>query len=108
AQDRAVLDSGKVAFEEERDGRQYLSTKFPLRNAQDEPYAVCGIVADITGLREAETQLKEREVLLHAMVESISAIVVIRDLDGRYLLVNRFYEEAVGIPREKLVGMTDH
>jgi rsbT co-antagonist protein RsbR len=49
------------------DGRHtYLSLKFPLLNAEGEPYAVCGITTDITErkLAEAEQQRLQDEIIL--------------------------------------------
>jgi PAS domain S-box-containing protein len=37
----------------------YLSLKFPLRNAQDEAYAVCGISTDITARKRTEEVLRQ-------------------------------------------------
>jgi PAS domain S-box-containing protein len=37
----------------------YLSLKFPLRNARDEAYAVCGISSDITARKRTEEVLRQ-------------------------------------------------
>jgi len=65
--DRKVLETGAaIQLEEpgvERDGAHtYLSVKFPLRDADGNPYALCGISTDITDLKRVE---EEREQLLH-------------------------------------------
>jgi PAS domain S-box-containing protein len=46
--------------------------------------------------------------LLSALADSLSAIIWIKDLDGRYLLVNRSYEELVSLPKEAIIGKTDY
>lgn len=61
--DLQVLKAGKpVEFEEtapQDDGvHTYISIKFPLFNAEGEPYAVCGISTDITERKRAEEALK--------------------------------------------------
>jgi PAS domain S-box-containing protein len=60
--DRAVLASGPMQFEETvpaADGpRTYLSTKFPLLDADGIAVAVCGISTDITDRKRAEGDLK--------------------------------------------------
>jgi PAS domain S-box-containing protein len=45
---------------------------------------------------------------LMALIDNTSAVIYMRDLAGRYLLVNREYERLFGIGREQLLGRTDH
>jgi PAS domain S-box-containing protein len=42
------------------------------------------------------------------VIDNTSAVIYLRDSDGRYLLVNRQYEELFGVKRQDLVGLTDH
>src|SRR3954462_2685374 len=43
-----------------------------------------------------------------ALIDHTSAVIYMRDADGRYLLVNREYERLFRLRREDIVGMTDH
>jgi PAS domain S-box-containing protein len=45
---------------------------------------------------------------LMALLDHTSAVIYMRGLDGRYLLVNREYERLFKVRREKIVGLTDH
>jgi len=45
---------------------------------------------------------------LMALIDRTSAVIYMRDVDGRYLLVNRQYERLFGVRRESIVGLTDH
>ncbi|BCJ48809.1 hypothetical protein Asp14428_02840 [Actinoplanes sp. NBRC 14428] len=45
---------------------------------------------------------------LMALIDHTSAVIYMRDADGRYLLVNREYERLFRLRREKIVGLTDH
>ncbi|MCA2216232.1 sensor histidine kinase [Jidongwangia harbinensis] len=45
---------------------------------------------------------------LIALLDHTSAVIYMRGLDGRYMLVNRQYERLFGVRREKIVGLTDH
>jgi PAS domain S-box-containing protein len=45
---------------------------------------------------------------LVALIDHTSAVVYMRDLKGRYMLVNREYERLFGVRREDIVGLTDH
>jgi PAS domain S-box-containing protein len=45
---------------------------------------------------------------LMALIDHTSAVIYMRDADGRYLLVNREYERLFKLCREDIVGLTDH
>jgi PAS domain S-box-containing protein len=42
------------------------------------------------------------------LIDHTSAVIYMRDADGRYLLVNREYERLFRLSRENIVGLTDH
>ncbi|MDG6103584.1 PAS domain-containing protein [Dactylosporangium aurantiacum] len=45
---------------------------------------------------------------LLALIDNTSAVIYMRDLDGRYMLVNREYERLFEVRRDAIVGLTDH
>jgi PAS domain S-box-containing protein len=45
---------------------------------------------------------------LIALLDYTSAVIYMRGLDGRYLLVNREFERLFEVRREDIVGLTDH
>jgi PAS domain S-box-containing protein len=56
----------------------------------------------------AERALRESGQLLEAMLQSDSAVVCVKDVRGRYLLVNQRYAEAFEVTREEVVGRTNY
>jgi len=65
ANDRQVIAAGApIQFEEavpsSEGERQYISSKFLLRDRAGKPYAVCGIATDITELKRAEAMQRRR------------------------------------------------
>ncbi|MDP3739555.1 MAG: PAS domain S-box protein, partial [Hyphomonadaceae bacterium] len=46
--------------------------------------------------------------LLQAIIENTPAVVYVKDLDGRYLLINRRYAEIFRIDRAAVIGKTDY
>jgi PAS domain S-box-containing protein len=55
---------------------------------------------------ESEARAYSDRLLL--VIDNTSAVIYIRDVDGRYLLVNRQYEQLFNLTRDDLVGLTDY
>lgn len=75
---RALQSPDPVSYERifSRNGKQLSQwvTKFALRDCQGDPYAVCGVVVDITPLKQAQDLLlqeAERERLLGSLLRRI-------------------------------------
>ena len=45
---------------------------------------------------------------LKVLLENTPFVVYLKDLDGRYLMVNRQFETRTGMAREKIIGKTDY
>ncbi len=45
---------------------------------------------------------------LEELIDSSTAVIYIKDLDGRYLRINRQYEELFDVTNESVCGQTDH
>jgi PAS domain S-box-containing protein len=66
-------------------------------------------VAERTAQLEAETLARQQgQRLLEAVVENSPAVIYVKDLDGRYLMVNRRYGDIFHIDRDAMIGRTDH
>ena len=59
-------------------------------------------------LRSSQEALRENQVLLQSIIEHSGAVIYVKDLDGRYLLINRRYEEHFQVERRTVLGKTDH
>ena len=60
---------------------------------------------------ELETEMKARrqsQQLLKAVVENSPAVIYVKDLEGRYLMVNHRYADIFHVDRDAMVGQTDH
>ena len=58
--------------------------------------------------RRAEEALRTSQELLRAIIDSSTAIVSVKGVEGSYILVNRRFEELFGITREAIVGKSDY
>lgn len=65
-------------------------------------------VRDITERRRATEALRESQQLLQAIVDNSPAVIYVKDLAGRYLLVNRCFEDIFHLTRDGILGRTDH
>jgi PAS domain S-box-containing protein len=65
------------------------------------------VVVDVSERKRAEEELRESEQRLQDIVDNTTAVVFVKDLDLRYLLVNREYERRHRVRRDQIHGKTD-
>ena len=104
ANDRQVIEAGRaLEFEEhsQLEGRSitWLTTKFPLRDAQGRIYAVAGISADISERKQAEAKLAYQATLL----ANVSDAVIGFDTDFHVTSWNRAAERIYGYSAEEAI-----
>jgi len=56
---------------------------------------------------ELEERLRETEARLSLVMDNSPSVIYLKDLEGRYLAVNRCFEELVGRNRDQIVGRSD-
>jgi two-component system, cell cycle sensor histidine kinase and response regulator CckA len=66
-----------------------------------------GLVRDITARKQAERALLESHSLLHAVVEGTSDPIFIKDLQGRYLMINSAGAASLGRTAAEMIGKPD-
>jgi PAS domain S-box-containing protein len=109
ANDRQVFKSGKALELEEHSQLQgrsitWLTTKFPLRDAQGRIYAVAGISADVSQRKQAEAALRESEERYRGIIETSEEGIATHQPDGTITYVNQRMADMLGYPREEVVG----
>jgi PAS domain S-box-containing protein len=64
-------------------------------------------MTDLSKLEQDLARLRETEITLHQILDNSTTVrVFAKDLDGRYLFVNRAFEQHVGRPQSEIVGRT--
>ncbi|MFF3336196.1 SpoIIE family protein phosphatase [Streptomyces sp. NPDC002888] len=94
-QERFVLPGGT---------RDFLTSLFPLKDPNGKPYAVCGVVTDITERVAAEREVKRINRRFLALLESAPDATLITDGHGTIILANAQVEPVFGHVPADLVG----
>ncbi|GEM_PF-1731989 len=67
-----------------------------------------GIFVDITEQKKAQEAIRTSEARLKAILDNSHAVVFLKDLEGRYMLINRRFEELFRVGREDMKRKTDY
>lgn len=66
------------------------------------------IVQNIRARAEAESEMRDSRNLLHAIINNTSSNIFIKDLEGRYVLVNSAMAKLFNKKPSQIVGLTDY
>jgi sigma-B regulation protein RsbU (phosphoserine phosphatase) len=69
-----------------------------------DPQLLLAQVRALLRLRQVEESLRTSRLLLRDLLDHAPVVVFVKDLQGRYLLVNRHWEARFHKPREEVVG----
>ena len=77
-------------------------------DAQGRVTRMTGSLQSIMERKRAEDALRRSQQLLQDMADNTTAVIYVKDASGRYMLVNRRFEEIFGLKAEQILGFTDH
>ncbi len=80
----------------------------PIRDADGKITNFLAVKEDITARKRAEEALRESEERFRVVVNHSPTKIHIKDLEGRYLLVNKEAEKLFGVSDEEARGKTTH
>ncbi|MDZ7777040.1 MAG: PAS domain S-box protein [Bacteroidales bacterium] len=88
-------------------GWDAISATF-IRDEQNNPIAIQGVSRDITDRKRAEENLKQKQILLRTIVDSIPDAIYVKDTECRKVLANKADCINTGVKKEEdLIGKTD-
>ncbi|MDX1428799.1 MAG: response regulator, partial [Rhodothermales bacterium] len=67
---------------------------------------IVAVYADISELKQAEEAARRSQELLATVLDHLPAPVYLRDLEGRFTLVNGAYEQVYNVTRDGVLGKT--
>src|SRR3954470_6715379 len=110
---RELLDGRRRSFALEKryvhgDGHLiHALVHVSLMHGDDERplYFLCQLV-DVTERRRAEAERRAAQERMQAIIDNSPALVIVKDLDQRYVLVSRRWEQVCGMRGEDVLGHT--
>ncbi|HVK67743.1 MAG TPA: PAS domain S-box protein [Polyangium sp.] len=107
--DLEVLRSERVLEREEDmvvDGKlhTFLSLKFPLRDRDGKPYAVCSVSTDITDRKRVEEALRESELRFRNMADTAPVMIWVTETDGACSFLSQRWYDFTGQTPERALG----
>lgn len=93
-----------LRHEDEREGRVYDQTIYPIVSAGGNVTRLAVFAADITDKRKAQQALRESEEKLRSLIAQSADGIMLLDEACTVLEFNRGYEAITGLPREQVLG----
>ncbi len=92
----------------ERGIRWVTASASPLQDSNGRVTGFVGTIVDLTDRKVVEDVIRTDEARLRSILDNTPAVISLKDLQGRYVLVNRGWEALYGVTHEQIVGHTNH
>ena len=114
AEDHQVMESGEMMNNQNsrlRDAngevRHLLTIKVPVRDHDGKVFGIVGINRDVTEQERARQALRQTENRMQEIVDYSPSPMYAKSVTGRYLMINRCYEELFNVKSKDVVGKFD-
>ena len=78
------------------------------KKEENTPYLIYTIFEDITEQLKDKEAFNKSQKLLQDIINGFPSIIFVKDIKGRFLIVNNKLEELLGVKNEELNGKTDY
>lgn len=80
----------------------------PIKDAQGKITHFVSVKIDDTERKKAEETLRKAEGMFRSIIDNTTTVIYVKDDQGRYLLINRRFEELFGFTNKQIQGKTDY
>ncbi len=110
---KAALSGVPQTFETEvpykKEGTRFVKASYiPKCDTEGKVLGLFAFVFDLTSQKKVEDEIRTRESQLQGILDNSPAIIYMKDLFGRYLMINKRCEAALDLKNEDVVGKTSH
>lgn len=93
-----------------KDGRErWLHQKnIIIRDEDEKPVAIEGVVSDITERKIIENSLIRSEAQINAILNNLPHMAWLKNTDGNYLAVNESFAKSISLNTDDVIGKTDY
>jgi len=88
--------------------RDFAARGVPIFNTDGSIREWIGTCTDITESKQSEQARRASQEQLQSIMDNATAVIYLKDVEGRYISINRTYENLFNLKRETTVGKTDH
>ncbi len=104
---RAALAGQEHTFQMPFANGMYAVHVLPIYGMQEQVIAGMAITHDITAHIEMEDSLRQSQTLLQSILDYSPAAIYVKNLQGRYLLVNRYMAAIAQCPLDEMINGYD-
>ena len=110
---QSMLANGKATIELSlitKDGNR-IPTEYTasiIKDGTGNPSHIISIGRDLRDRKKVEEALRVQDERFRSVLENSPTIIFIKDLDSRYLFINRLWEKVFQVKKEDVVGKFDH
>lgn len=103
-----TMDIGLELFAKRKDGSEFPAEIMLNPVQTNEGPIVLTVVRDITRRKRAEEAVRISEQQLQSILDNSPTIIYVKNLEGRYIRVNKRFEALYGIEGKEALGKTDY
>ena len=59
-------------------------------------------------LKQTEEALRKNQILLNSILNNSTAVIYVKNIEGKYILINRQYEKLFHVTQEEIIGKRDY